>query len=127
MRQIDTVVVDKTGTLTQGKPTVQALSPIAGFDAAELLRLAASVETASEHPLARAIVAAARLRNLKLDAARDFELERSEEHTSELQSLMRISYAVFCLKKKKRQIQNNDKNTYQQKRIKLTGQKELTT
>src|SRR3546814_1568475 len=72
MRQIDTVVVDKTGTLTQGKPTVQALSPTAGFDAAELLRLAASVETASEHPLARAIVAAARLRNLKLDAARDF-------------------------------------------------------
>src|SRR3546814_8452282 len=48
MRQIDTVVVDKTGTLTQGKPTVQALSPTAGFDAAELLRLAASGETASE-------------------------------------------------------------------------------
>src|SRR3546814_1152610 len=72
MRQIDTVVVDKTGTLTQGKPTVQALSPTAGFDAAELLRLAASVQTASEHPLARAIGAPARLRNLKLDAARDF-------------------------------------------------------
>src|SRR3546814_11023410 len=80
MRQIDTVVVDKTGTLTQGKPTVQALSPTAGFDAAELLRLAASVETASEHPLARAIVAAARLRNLKPDAAREFgSVPKSED------------------------------------------------
>ena len=56
MEKVDTVVVDKTGTLTEGKPAVVAVEPAAGHDARELLRLAAAVENASEHPLARAIV-----------------------------------------------------------------------
>jgi Cu+-exporting ATPase len=59
MEKIDTLVVDKTGTLTEGKPAVTALIPASGFSEAEVLRLAASVERASEHPLAVAIVAAA--------------------------------------------------------------------
>ena len=59
MEKIDTLVVDKTGTLTEGKPKVVAVTPASGFDEAEVLRLAASVERGSEHPLAAAIVAAA--------------------------------------------------------------------
>ncbi len=72
MEKVDTLVVDKTGTLTEGKPAVTALAPVSGFDEAELLRLAASVERASEHPLAAAIVAAAADRNIPLSAATDF-------------------------------------------------------
>ena len=56
MEEVDTVVVDKTGTLTEGKPAVVAVEPANGLDARELLRLAAAVEKAAEHPLARAIV-----------------------------------------------------------------------
>src|SRR5712672_1183882 len=56
MEKIDTLVVDKTGTLTEGKPKVTAIVPAAGFEENEILRLAASVELASEHPLAAAIV-----------------------------------------------------------------------
>ena len=59
MEKVDTLVVDKTGTLTEGKPAVTSIVPAPGFTDAEVLRLAASVERASEHPLARAIVAAA--------------------------------------------------------------------
>jgi Cu+-exporting ATPase len=70
--KVDTLVVDKTGTLTEGKPKVTTLVPAPGFDEAELLRLAASVERASEHPLAAAIVAAAEQRGLQLDEASDF-------------------------------------------------------
>src|SRR5258705_637144 len=73
MEKIDTLVVDKTGTLTEGKPRVVAVMPLGGFDEAELLRLAASAERASEHPLAQAIVAAALERNLPLTAAQDFK------------------------------------------------------
>ncbi|HET8881407.1 MAG TPA: heavy metal translocating P-type ATPase [Solimonas sp.] len=72
LQRIDTVVVDKTGTLTEGKPTVRAVLPLAGFDEPELLRLAAAAEAPSEHPLARAIVAAAKARGLSLAAADDF-------------------------------------------------------
>src|SRR5262249_14514374 len=56
MEKVDTIVVDKTGTLTLGKPRVTAIRPTSGFDQAEVLRLAASLEKASEHPLAAAIV-----------------------------------------------------------------------
>ena len=56
LEKVDTLVVDKTGTLTEGKPSVVAIRPAAGFDGAELLRLAASLERGSEHPLAAAIV-----------------------------------------------------------------------
>ena len=57
--KIDTLVVDKTGTLTEGKPSVTSMAAIDGFTEAELLRLAATLERASEHPLAAAIVNAA--------------------------------------------------------------------
>jgi Cu+-exporting ATPase len=66
MEKVDTLVVDKTGTLTEGKPKVVALAPAAGFTEDDMLRLAASLERASEHPLAQAIVAAAGERGLKL-------------------------------------------------------------
>ena len=59
MEKVDTLVVDKTGTLTEGSPSVTQIVPADGFDTDELLRLAAGVERASEHPLAQAIVAAA--------------------------------------------------------------------
>jgi len=65
LEKVDTLVVDKTGTLTQGKPKVTAVVPTPEFDADTLLRFAASVERASEHPLAAAILAAAAERNLE--------------------------------------------------------------
>jgi Cu+-exporting ATPase len=73
MEKIDTLVVDKTGTLTEGKPKVVAIVAASGFQEAELLRLAASVERASEHPLADAIVRAAKERNLDLGKVEDFD------------------------------------------------------
>jgi Cu+-exporting ATPase len=65
MEKVDTLVVDKTGTLTEGKPKVVAIVPAPGFVENELLRFAASVERASEHPLAAAIVAAAAERKIE--------------------------------------------------------------
>src|SRR5262249_15573925 len=73
LEKVDTLVVDKTGTLTEGKPTVTAIVPAPGFDEDELLTLAASVERASEHPLADAIVRAAKERGLALDTVDAFE------------------------------------------------------
>jgi P-type Cu+ transporter len=73
MEKIDTLVVDKTGTLTEGKPKVVAIAAAAGFQDVEILRLAASVERASEHPLADAIVRAAKARNLDLSKVEDFD------------------------------------------------------
>jgi Cu+-exporting ATPase len=73
MEKIDTLVVDKTGTLTEGKPKVVAVVAAKGFDDNEVLRLAASVEMASEHPLALAIVAAAKERNLSLSSVAHFD------------------------------------------------------
>ena len=73
MEKVDTLVVDKTGTLTEGKPKVVAIVPAAGFDETEILRLAASVERASEHPLADAIVRAAKERNLDLGKVEEFD------------------------------------------------------
>ncbi len=73
LETIDTLVIDKTGTLTEGKPKVVGIHAAFGFDEAETLRLAASVERASEHPLGAAIIAAARERNLGLGDVRDFE------------------------------------------------------
>ncbi len=64
MERVDTLVIDKTGTLTEGKPKVTAIIAAAGFGEADVLRLAASVERGSEHPLAAAIVAAAADRNI---------------------------------------------------------------
>jgi Cu+-exporting ATPase len=70
--EVDTLVVDKTGTLTEGRPSVTAIKPVAGFDDAELLRLGASLERASEHPLAEAIVRAAGDRGLALNPVDGF-------------------------------------------------------
>jgi Cu+-exporting ATPase len=72
LESIDTLVIDKTGTLTEGRPKVVAVIPAAGVDENELLRLAASVERGSEHPLARAILAAAQERGLALSNVIDF-------------------------------------------------------
>jgi len=71
--KVDTLVVDKTGTLTEGKPKVVAVKVVAGWSDDELLRLAASVERGSEHPLAAAIAAAAQERALELAEAAEFE------------------------------------------------------
>jgi Cu+-exporting ATPase len=73
MEKIDTLVVDKTGTLTEGKPKVVAVTPAEGFDEAQVLRFAASVERGSEHPLAAAIVAAAAERRIALGTVRGFD------------------------------------------------------
>jgi Cu+-exporting ATPase len=73
MEKVDTLVVDKTGTLTEGKPKVVAVAPAEGFDEASLLRFAASVERASEHPLAAAIVAAAAERRIELAPVMGFD------------------------------------------------------
>ncbi len=73
MEKVDTLVVDKTGTLTEGRPSVVALYAIAGVDESEMLRLAASLERSSEHPLADAIVRAATERKLALANAEHFD------------------------------------------------------
>ncbi len=71
--KVDTLIVDKTGTLTVGKPKLVAVMPEAGHDEAEVLRLAASLERGSEHPLAEAIVAGAEARGIELAKAEAFE------------------------------------------------------
>ncbi len=71
--KVDTLIIDKTGTLTEGRPALIAIRPAKGFEEDELLGLAASLERGSEHPLADAIVAAAKERGLKLSEAKDFD------------------------------------------------------
>ena len=75
MEKVDTLVVDKTGTLTEGKPKLVGITPLPGFDADALLRLVASLERGSEHPLAAAIVKGVDERGLALAAATDFRSE----------------------------------------------------
>ncbi len=72
MEKVDTLVVDKTGTLTEGKPKVTAIVPAAGLSESEILPLAASLERSSEHPLAAAIVTAAQDRNASIQEPTDF-------------------------------------------------------
>jgi Cu+-exporting ATPase len=72
MERVDTVLVDKTGTLTEGRPRLATVVALPPHDEDELLRLAASLERGSEHPLAGAIVAAARARGLKVEEATEF-------------------------------------------------------
>ncbi|MFL6244892.1 MAG: heavy metal translocating P-type ATPase [Thermoanaerobaculia bacterium] len=72
LRTVDTLVVDKTGTLTRGKPELTSVVALSGLDENELLRLAASVERASEHPLAAAIIAGAESRGVNVRAATEF-------------------------------------------------------
>jgi Cu+-exporting ATPase len=73
MEKVDTLVIDKTGTLTEGKPKLVEIVTAAGFDESQVLRLAASVEQASEHPLARAIVAAATERGIAMGRVLGFD------------------------------------------------------
>ena len=72
-RRVDTLIVDKTGTLTEGKPAFDRVVAVAGVSEDEVLRLAASLDQGSEHPLAQAIVDAAKKRQLPLATAQDFE------------------------------------------------------
>ncbi|MGA7382686.1 MAG: heavy metal translocating P-type ATPase [Terriglobales bacterium] len=72
LEKVDTLVVDKTGTLTTGKPTVEAVVASAGFDESEVVRLAASLEQGSEHPLAAALVTAATANNIVLGGSSEF-------------------------------------------------------
>ncbi|MDD5242050.1 MAG: heavy metal translocating P-type ATPase [Sulfuricella sp.] len=72
MEKVDTLVVDKTGTLTEGKPKLVSVVPIAGFEEQEVLRLGAGLERASEHPLATAIVNGAQEKGLALASTSDF-------------------------------------------------------
>jgi P-type Cu+ transporter len=73
LRRVDTLVLDKTGTLTEGRPRLVAVEPAAGFDAASLLRLAGSLERGSEHPLAAALVRGAEERGIALGEAEAFD------------------------------------------------------
>ncbi len=73
LEKVDTLVVDKTGTLTEGKPKLSQVFGLGGMDEKEILRLTASLERGSEHPLAAAIVAAAEKEGLQLAAAEDFQ------------------------------------------------------
>ncbi len=73
LRKVDTLIVDKTGTLTEGRPVFERAVGVAEFDADEVLRLAASLDQGSEHPLAAAIVAAARDKGLSLDKPEQFD------------------------------------------------------
>jgi len=73
LRRVDTLIVDKTGTLTEGRPAFERAVPAPGYSDEDVLRLAASLDQGSEHPLAAAIVAAARERGLVLTAAEEFD------------------------------------------------------
>ncbi|HEX3538211.1 MAG TPA: heavy metal translocating P-type ATPase [Stellaceae bacterium] len=73
IERVDILVVDKTGTLTEGKPRLTGVTPVDGFEGYELLRLVASLERASEHPLAAAIVGGAEERRLRLAAVSEFK------------------------------------------------------
>ncbi|KKM03913.1 hypothetical protein LCGC14_1769640, partial [marine sediment metagenome] len=84
MEKIDVLVVDKTGTLTEGKPKLIIVKPTKGVDESELLRLAASLERGSEHPLAEAIVQATTERNIDLIEAHDFQSVTGQGVTGEV-------------------------------------------
>ena len=73
LRKIDTLIIDKTGTLTEGRPCFDRVIPATGFEMDEVLRLAASLDQGSEHPLAETIVRAARERGMVLDKPEEFE------------------------------------------------------
>jgi Cu+-exporting ATPase len=73
MERVDVLVIDKTGTLTEGKPKLVTIRPMKGFDEKTLLRLAASLEQNSEHPLAAAILQHAKEQNIKLSGVKDFK------------------------------------------------------
>ncbi len=71
--QLTTVVLDKTGTITEGRPTVTAIEPLSGWSDTKILQIAASVEVGSEHPLAQSIIESAKSRDIKLETVEAFE------------------------------------------------------
>ncbi len=77
-RKVNTIIVDKTGTLTEGRPVFDRVVPVAGHEADEVLQLAASLDQGSEHPLADAIVAAAREKGMTLDKPETFDSETGQ-------------------------------------------------
>ncbi len=85
MEKVDTLVVDKTGTLTEGKPRLMTVSAAPGFDEADMLRLAAALERASEHPLAAAIVDGAAARGLLLPEVKAFQSATGRGVTGEVE------------------------------------------
>jgi len=96
MERVDTLVVDKTGTLTEGKPAVVAVRPAEGVREDDLLSFAASVETLSEHPLARAVVAAAEKRGVDVRPATDFDAPTGKGAFARVDgSEVRIGSAAF--------------------------------
>jgi Cu+-exporting ATPase len=84
--KVNTLVVDKTGTLTEGKPLLTSVIPADGFDETQLLQMVASLEKASEHPLAAAILAAAKEKKIELVAVTDFQSITGNGVTGKLQS-----------------------------------------
>lgn len=86
MEKVDTLVVDKTGTLTQGRPSVTHITPSSGFDRNEILALAAAVEHASEHPLGRAVVEAAEQAGVVVPEVRDFDSTTGQGATGTVDS-----------------------------------------
>ncbi len=84
LRKVDTLVVDKTGTLTEGKPRLVAVTAAADIDEQQALKLAASLERASEHPLAEAIVRGAEERGIKLEKVNDFQSVTGKGVTGEV-------------------------------------------
>ena len=85
LEKVDTLVVDKTGTLTEGRPRLISVVPMQGWDESQVLTLAAALERSSEHPLARAVVQAARQRALELPAAEDFQSQPGAGVTANVQ------------------------------------------
>ncbi len=85
LQQVDTLVMDKTGTLTEGRPKLIAVVPAEGVDTSELLQLAASLERGSEHPLAAAIVAGAKERGVELTGADAFEAHTGKGVTGNIE------------------------------------------
>ncbi len=85
LKGIQKVVLDKTGTITRGEPAVVEVAAVGGYDKSETLRLAAAVESTSEHPLARAVVAAAEAQQLRVPPARGFQAVPGQGVTAEVE------------------------------------------
>jgi Cu+-exporting ATPase len=101
MERVDTLVVDKTGTLTEGRPRVIEIVPAAGIEETQLLRLAAAVERASEHPLARAVVAAAEDRKLEIPKVRGFDAPAGRGATGLVEGkVIALGSAAFMAERK---------------------------
>ena len=96
MRKVNTLIVDKTGTLTEGKPKLSRVVPLGGFDESVVLTLAASLEQVSEHPLGASIVAAAKERNLELSRVESFQSFTGKGVTGEVQG-RRVSLGNLSL------------------------------